>query len=49
MDPVERLRRDMAAYQRIPQTRAEVALADCALMELDDETDWEALYAEVSQ
>jgi hypothetical protein len=42
----ERRRRDIAAYRRVPPTRAEseiAALADSALL---DETDWEALYAD---
>ena len=42
----ERLRRDIAAYQRVPPTPAEseiAALADSAFL---DETDWEALYAD---
>jgi hypothetical protein len=42
----ERLRRDIAAYRRLPPTDAEVALAVMAETSgLDDETDWEALYA----
>jgi hypothetical protein len=43
----ERLRLDVAAYRRIPPTEAEVELALLAeAAELDDNTDWEALYAE---
>lgn len=42
----ERLRRDVAAYRRVPQTEAEVALALLAAARLDDDTDWEAIYAE---
>ena len=43
----ERRRVDVAAYRRIPPTKAEVELAllpEAAA--LDDDTDWEALYAE---
>lgn len=43
----ERLRRDIAAYQRVPPTNAEIDIA--LLMEttaLRDDTDGEALYAE---
>jgi hypothetical protein len=43
----ERLRRDVAAYRRMPPTDAEVdlaVLADAAAIE--DDTDWETLYAE---
>jgi hypothetical protein len=46
----ERLRRDVAAYQRMPPTETEQELA--ALGEttpLADDTDWEALYAEAGQ
>ena len=42
----ESRRRDIAAYQRVPPTRAEseiAALADSAPL---DDTDWEALYAD---
>lgn len=42
----ERLRRDVAAYRRVPQTEAEVELALLAAARLDDDTDWEAIYAE---
>ena len=43
----ERLRRDIAAYRRIPPTAEEIALASLAATGgLDDDTDWEALYAE---
>jgi hypothetical protein len=39
----ERLRRDVAAYRRIPPTDEEVELALLAATGgLDDETDWEA-------
>ena len=42
----ERLRRDIAAYNRVPPTGREIALlADTS--GLADETDWEALYPEV--
>jgi hypothetical protein len=42
----ERLRRDVAAYRRIPPTGAEAELALLDTVDLDDPTDWEALYAE---
>lgn len=43
----ERLRRDIAAYRRMPTTEGEMALADFAdTSGLDDDTDWEALYRE---
>ncbi len=43
----ERLRRDIAAYRRVPPTEDEVELALLAATAgLDDDTDWEALYAE---
>jgi hypothetical protein len=42
----ERLRRDVEAYRRTPQTREERALAGLAEDRgLDDDVDWEALYA----
>jgi len=41
----ERLRKDVAAYRAVPPTDDEVALADLAgTGELDDGTDWSALY-----
>lgn len=40
----ERVRQDVAAYRRIPQTAPELALADASDSDLGDETDWEALY-----
>ncbi len=44
----ERLRRDIAAYRRIPPTDPEAAIALLAdTSGLADETDWEALYPEV--
>jgi len=44
----ERLRRDIAAYRRIPPTAPEAAIALLAETSgLADETDWEALYPEV--
>ncbi len=44
----ERLRRDIAAYSRIPPTGPEGAIALLAdTSGLADETDWEALYPEV--
>ncbi|HEV8636397.1 MAG TPA: type II toxin-antitoxin system VapB family antitoxin [Chloroflexota bacterium] len=43
----ERLRRDIAAYRRVPPTDEDVELASLAATAgLDDDTDWEALYAE---
>jgi hypothetical protein len=43
----ERLRRDIAAYRRVPATEEEVAIASlAATADLDDDTDWEALYPE---
>jgi hypothetical protein len=42
---VERLRRDVEAYRRLPQTTEERALGDQAeSTALDDDVDWEALY-----
>jgi hypothetical protein len=44
----ERLRRDIAAYRRIPPTAPETAIALLAdVRGLPDEIDWEALYPEV--
>lgn len=44
----ERLRRDIAAYRRIPPTAPETGIALLAdASGLADETDWEALYPEV--
>lgn len=44
----ERLRRDIAAYRRVPPTAVEVAIALLAdNSALSDETDWEALYPEL--
>lgn len=43
----ERLRADVAAYQRIPPTQDEVELASLGHTGSDaDDTDWEALYAD---
>ncbi len=44
----ERLRRDIAAYEAIPPTVDEVALAQVSAPfgDLADETDWEATYAD---
>lgn len=42
----ERLRRDIAAYRKTPPTSDEVELALLAATTLDDDTDWEAAYAE---
>ena len=42
----ERLRRDIAAYRRVPPTDAEMQIVMSADMTaLHDDTDWEALYA----
>jgi hypothetical protein len=41
----ERVRADVAAYQRAPSTQDEVALASLGdLRGIGDDTDWEALY-----
>ena len=46
----ERLRRDLAAYRRVPPTDAELELALLAqTAALDDDTDWAALYADDAQ
>jgi hypothetical protein len=43
----ERLRRDIAAYRRVPPTDDDADLAFlAATTALDDETDWGALYPE---
>jgi hypothetical protein len=43
----ERLRRDVAAYRRVPPAPEEAELARLnATIGLDDDTDWETLYAE---
>jgi hypothetical protein len=43
----ERLRRDVQAYRRTPQSAQENALADLAYTAaLSDDLDWEALYAD---
>jgi hypothetical protein len=43
----ERLRRDVEAYRRVPQTADERALAgEGANIGLEDDVDWEALYAD---
>jgi hypothetical protein len=43
----ESLRRDIAAYRQQPQTGADVSLAQLAPdVDLADDTDWDALYAE---
>lgn len=46
----ERLRRDVAAYRRLPPTEdeTELALVAAETADLDDTTDWELLYAEVA-
>jgi hypothetical protein len=44
----ERLRRDVAAYRRIPPTGAETTIASLVdVSGLGDETDWEALYSDL--
>lgn len=44
----ERLRRDIEAYRNIPLTEDELQLASFEPgTDLDDDTDWEALYADV--
>ena len=44
----EQLRRDLAAYRGMPQTPEELQLAEqTGRGDLDDETDWELLYADV--
>jgi len=46
----ERLRRDLAAYRRVPPTDAELELALLAqTAALDDDTDWATLYADDDQ
>jgi len=41
----ERLRRDIAAYRRMPPSGEELGLATLGSTEgLEDDTDWEALY-----
>jgi hypothetical protein len=43
----ERLRRDVQAYRRVPSSAAERSLAEHAdTAALQDNVDWEALYAE---
>ncbi len=42
----ERTRQDVAAYRRTPPTDAELALADVLDSDQEDDTDWEALYAD---
>lgn len=44
----ERLRKDIAAYTQLPPTEAEMRIADLETADLDDDTDWEALYPEGS-
>lgn len=44
---VERLRADIAAYQRIPPTQDEVELASLGdTGSVADDTDWDSLYAD---
>jgi hypothetical protein len=43
----ERLRQDVEAYRRVPQTSDELALADQATRDgLSDDVDWASLYAD---
>ncbi|HLG74371.1 MAG TPA: type II toxin-antitoxin system VapB family antitoxin [Chloroflexota bacterium] len=43
----EQTKRDVEAYRRYPQTEEELAIARLGdYGDLDDDTDWEALYAE---
>ena len=42
----ERRRRYIAAYLEVPPTDVDRALGDLADAQLDDDTDWEALYPE---
>jgi len=42
----ERLSKDIAAYRQLPLTEAEMRIADLETADLDDDTDWEALYPE---
>jgi hypothetical protein len=42
----ERLRRDVAAYRRLPPTGAEAELGLLDAVDLNDPTDWEMLYAD---
>ena len=45
----ERLRRDVEAYRRVPQTAEERASAEQAdTASLSDDVDWEALYADTA-
>lgn len=45
----ERLRRDIDAYGRVPQTSTEASIALLAdTSGLADETDWEAIYPELA-
>lgn len=44
---LERLRRDIAAYQATPPADDELALAETgSFAQLDDDTDWTALYTD---
>jgi hypothetical protein len=44
----ERVRADVAAYQRAPSTQDEITLASLGdLRGIGDDTDWEALYDDV--
>jgi hypothetical protein len=43
---MERLRRDVAAYRRVPPTDAEIELSLLTETAFLDDTDWESIYAE---
>jgi hypothetical protein len=43
----ERIRADVAAYQRVPPTKEELELASLGdTRGIEDDTDWDALYAD---
>jgi len=47
---IERLRRDIAAYRQVPTGEDDLALALLAeTADLEDDTDWEALYADTPE
>lgn len=43
----ERLRLDIVAYEQTPPTREEVRLTNPVAVDLEDGTDWEALYQDL--
>jgi hypothetical protein len=47
---IDRVRRDIAAYREQPSTDEEIALAQrrARWSDLDDDTDWEAVYGEAT-